>query len=254
MEKTLQDEEKHLAISRQKLGPTAQLVSSTERLYSFLGEVIDAISAPEDLHEMVLSVARCGLACSFRFVMAINSAFRGHLSEAIASTRGAIEQCGFAARIRRHPHLARVWLDAGLDEEHYEKYRTKFGPSKLFPADNVVLTELYSRYDLCSKLSHPSIYSVGGQFKPMMDQGVPTLTFEFFDSKSDDEKEPAATLLWVVDTHYGIIKVLLSTLEDLSGFSDRTRDEELAKFQAHLDYEKKKWEPILLKTEKPHGA
>ncbi len=49
--------------------------------------------------------------------------------------------------MKRHPHLAMVWLCAGDSDAAYDTYREKFGPGKLFPEDHEILGKLWERYD-----------------------------------------------------------------------------------------------------------
>ena len=124
----------------------------------------------------------------------------------------AIEQAAFAARVKRHPHFATVWRDAGQDEAAYAEYRGKF--TKLFPRDHVQLRELGARYDFCAKQTHPSIHSFASRSRVEETDQHYTLKFDFFQVKPDGS-EPVGTFLWILNTHMFIVAVFREVLADV---------------------------------------
>ena len=189
------------------------LVQELLNLYKLLATIIEK-SGLGARDEIVCS-ADFLLACQYQLTMAALSLLRGHLTDPHLFSRKAIEFCAFALRIKKHPHLATVWLQAGDDDPSYEKYRDKFRPGKLYPEDHELLGELGKRYDLCSKLSHPSIYSICQHIKVESTESNIKTNFNYFELKKEDPSEPIHTFLWLVDTHFGIIRVFEEALTDV---------------------------------------
>ena len=103
---------------------------------------------------------------------------------------------------------------AAHSPQTYEKYRQKFTSKKLFPASHPLLASLRERYDYCAKLSHPSVHSLAGRVRSKLSDTRFDLTFSTFELRDDDPSEPIRTLLYVVDTHFGILRVFEETLAE----------------------------------------
>ena len=161
LEDVYESADKNYRESLRLLGDSIALTQDFVDLYQRISDI--AAGSPlalKDEHVMgvkFLMAARCYL------VTGMADCLRCHLTDTAGKTRMAIEQAAFAARVKRHPHLAKFWLDAGEDETAYDEYRDRF--RKLFPDDHALLKVLGERYDLCAKQTHPSIYSFAGRSK-----------------------------------------------------------------------------------------
>jgi hypothetical protein len=132
---------------------------------------------------------------------------RGHLSDSLYYLRKAIELCAFAALIKRDPSLAQIWFDAVDDDESYKIYRSEFTQKGLYPNDHILLSLLYERFDFCSKIIHSSTYSIARRFKMEQTEAQITLSLNYFELKNGDRSEPITTLLYILDTHFIILRV-----------------------------------------------
>jgi hypothetical protein len=54
---------------------------------------------------------------------------------------------------------------------------------------------------------HPAVYSLGGHIEVMSEAPESELEFNYFQLKDADPSEPIRKLLWIVDTHFGILSV-----------------------------------------------
>ncbi len=244
IEKVRKAEDENYCISRGYLGDSVTLIEDLVGLYSLLGEFIKSFGAKPN--DESVSAAQFLLACRYQLVVSALAVMRGHLNDSFLFTRKAIELCAFAARVTRHPHLAQVWVLSGDDEESYRTYREKFRPGSLFPEDHKILGRLKDRYDMCSKFSHPSLFSFGRHLEVETKENEFNLKFDYFQLGNDDPSEPARTFLWVVDTHLGIIKVFEETF---SGVVDHDRpgwESHIAAFEARLSAAKGKWKSMIL--------
>lgn len=227
--------ERNYRESLRLLGDSVLLVQDFVDLYQRMFDIVAGSPlALKDEHVMGLKfsmAARCG------FITAVADCLRCQLADTFAKTRMAIEQAAFAARVRRHPHLATVWLNAGHDDAAYDEYRHKF--TKLFPGDHALLRALGERYDICAKQTHPSIYSHAGRSK--VEESATayayTLKFDYFVAERDGS-EPLRTFFWIVNTHMLIINVFRETLSgalagDAAALGLRANSVE-AKYFSHL--------------------
>jgi len=172
-------EEANYQVAKTHLGNSVLLVEDLLGLYKMLAEMVKESGVkPKD---EIVTGAQFLLACRYQLTLGALASLRGHLTDSFSFARKAIEFCAFAARVKKHPHLAMVWLLAGDDDAAYERYREKFGPGKLFPEDHAVLGELGNRYDICSKRFHPSIYSVASHIKVEPTSTELNMTFNYFE-------------------------------------------------------------------------
>lgn len=96
----------------------------------------------------------------------------------------------------------------------YKEYRREFSSKNIFPKDNPKLRELYNRYDICSKLSHPSLYSFTRQIDSKTSDRDIRIEFKCFQLSVEDMSEPARTFLWIVSTHFLILRVFEEILDE----------------------------------------
>jgi len=157
------------------------------------------------------------LACRYHLVVGALTALRGHITDSFRNSRMAIESAAFAARVKRDPGLATVWLNAGHDDAAYKEYRNQF--SKLFAGDDPVLRELGSRYDDCAKQGHPSVYAFAGHTKIEQTPTDLLVQFEYFQMRSD-ASEPVRTYLWILTTHLLIVSSYRTSWRERSNTID----------------------------------
>lgn len=191
------------------LGDSVLLVQDCVDLYQRMFEIV-AGSKLALKDEYVIGV-KFGMAAQCYLITAIADCLRCHLKDTFAKTRMAIEFVAFAARVMKHPHFAKVWVNAGQDDAAYDTYREKF--KKLFPDDHELLRELGARYDICAKQTHPSIYNLAGRDSTERTKTAFTFKFAYFEAASDGS-EPLRTFFWIVHTHTLIIKVFRESLAD----------------------------------------
>lgn len=191
------------------LGDSVLLVQDFVDLYQRISEVVASSKlGANDEYVMGLKFLQ---GARYYLVVGITDCLRCHLTDSFAKTRMAIEHAAFAARVGRHPHFAKIWLEAGHDDAAYEEYREKF--KKLFPRDHALLNLLGGRYDMCAKQTHPSIYSFAGRSKVTESAEHFTFTFEYFQAESDGS-EPVRTFFFIVNTHMQISNLFLGVLGD----------------------------------------
>lgn len=230
-------------ISCSKYRESVQLIQKLVNLYQKFGDFIQESKLPAS--DEVLSLSQYLLACRYQLVIGALSILRGHLNDSFIFARKAIEHCAFAARVVKHPHLATIWVKAGDNDESYKKYREKFSPGKIFPDDHQALGELYNRYDLCAKFSHPSIYSFAGHLGTNIHREKIQFTMEYFQLRNNDPSEPIRTLLWTIDTHSKILNVFLEQLSKFNKFTKNKAAKSLLAFQQVMAIEKDKYASVI---------
>lgn len=229
------------------LGDSVSLVQDLLDLYSLIAQIIERSGVgPRD--DVVLG-AQFLLGCRYQLTLAALAVLRGHFSDSFYFSRKAIELCAFAARVKKHPHLARVWVLAADSQASHSEYREKFSPGKLFPEDHEVLGKLGERYDLCCKKTHPSIYSLGGHVQAQETESKFRLTFDYFELKDKDRSEPARSLLWLLDTHFGILRIFEEVLADAIAHDHKKWEIRRNAADARISLHKGKWKSVILPLE-----
>jgi hypothetical protein len=243
-------------VSKSGLGDSLSLVQDVVDLYQLFVSLIEQSKIPPK--DEVVAPAYFLSGCRYQLVVGVLALLRGHVSDSFHFSRKAIELSAFAARVKKHPHLAMVWLQAWHNPGAYEKYREKFSPGKLFPDDHVLLGKLYDRYDFASKFVHPSFYSMARHVKVINESAGFHLDFDYFELHDTDPAEPAGTFLWIIDTHFGIVRVFEEVLGSILNANrdlwESRRDSVDAKILMH----KNKWRSTLLgweqdKTDQTQG-
>jgi hypothetical protein len=234
-------EENNYTASLERLGETASLAEDFIDAYEAVGRLLRQTKDPPD-HLYVVSVLL--LAARYQLERAALDVLRARITDAFQATRRAAELAAFAAKIHRHPHLSEVWLRAAKGETDYEKYRKKFS-SDLFPVDDALLNRLGSRYDHGSKQFHGSPFSVGGRASVQAREGSVDFEFRTFEIDNEDDAEPASSFLWVLDTHFGILKVFLRILEAQLGQTIAGWKVRETALEAKLEAHRRKWEPVI---------
>lgn len=239
-----ESEEANYQTARRLLGDSVSLVEDLINLYKFLSGMVKE-SRVEGRDE-ILAGLQFLLACRYQLVLGTLALLRGHLSDSYMYTRKAIEFCAFAARVKKHPHLAMVWLEAAKDDASYEKYRKKFSPGKLFPEDHKVLEKLWERYDFASKFSHPSPHSIARHVETKETTAGFNIRFNYIEFKDNDLSEPVRTFLWTVDTHFGVLRVFEEVFADVIDYDRKKWEIQQNALGGKLAFHKGKWKSIVM--------
>jgi hypothetical protein len=109
------------------------------------------------------------------------------------------------------------------------------------------LRELGSRYGAASKLGHPSVYAMAGHTKAKMGDAGFALEFKYFELKNNDLSEPARTFLWIIDTHFGILRLFEEVLAEAIAHDLTTWEVRRNGVDARLGVQKLRWKDIILK-------
>ena len=198
--------------SKEFLGDSTSLVQNLLELYKVLDELLAesiTLSGSEPTDEQS-AVSTFLTASGHYLVIAALAMLRGHLTDSFSILRKSIEFSAFAARVKKHPPLAKVWLDATGGDALYNSYQEKFSGRKLFPNNNALLVELQKKHDDCSKRSHGSIYS----FKNRVNREKNTdAVFSHFELRNEDPSSLIRALLYAVESHLLILKVFQEALQ-----------------------------------------
>ena len=197
-------EENNFQVSLERLGNTASLVHDFDEGYRAIGRLLRKTKDPA---EYLQAVSVLFLSSEYHLEKACLACLRGDLAGSHQVTRQAIEAAAFSARISRHHHLGELWFEASKDDDTWDEFMEKFSPSKIFPEDDDDLSRLRRRWDAASRRSHTNVYSLADRAGIRIEDG--NLEFEFFrfGVRNEDESQPAGTLLWTLDTHFGILKI-----------------------------------------------
>ena len=227
------------------LGTTAELIQDFQDLYQSLADFI-RISGDGMTREQA-KTAVCALhllmKCRSDLLVGCLNLLRGYQGNSLRFLRGAIEACAFAARIRKHPHLADVWFNAVDGDSEYRTFREKF--TKLFPSDDVVLHELSERFDHCSQVIHNSAYSMAGHFSYRSEGTQKEVKFDVFDLP--DGPVVAAALYFTLDAHKRILTKFSQVLADNIKAEAGTWQLRFNSVEAKLDFHREKWKAVIPK-------
>lgn len=245
----LDAESQQITATRSTLDKTSDLIEDYHHLYHGLTRIVKLPgdeTAPE-LKKAALLVLHLLMNCRYLFTMGILTLLRGHSSDSFLYLRRAVEACAFAARIRQHPHLAQVWLDAADSDKAYKAYHEKF--KKLFPQDDALLADLGERYDRCSKMMHNTLYSVAARFSYDNSSGAETIRLSFFDPISEDSL--ICRFYFALDSHSRILRVFTRILAN--EVKDGVPEWELRfnSVQAKLDHHRELWKPVVPDPRRP---
>lgn len=238
-----QAEETNYAASRERLRDTAELTQETVNVYQVLFDLVGS-SGIKPRDEIVAGGMFLG-ACRYQLVVGSLMALRGHGNDSHFFTRRAVELCAFAYRIKNDPQLAMDWLQAWRDAASYKQFRKDFSTKELFPTSHPLLNNLYKRYDLSSKLVHSSIYGFGRNIQTTVQSGWWQITFSYCELNDQDLSEPAGTLLYIVDTHFGILRVFEEVLADVIIHNKDAWQNARNALDSKLGYQKAKWKSVL---------
>jgi hypothetical protein len=173
---------------------------------------------------------------------------RAQEGDSLVHLRRAIECCAFAVRISKHPELGNVWLDAVNGDQKYKVFRKAFAMSEMFPksphADHdPVVSELYQRYDHCSKKAHPNVYGMAGHFEYEDSSEKLTFTFNVFDLASDHSL--ISSIYLIFDAHKRMLRLFGRVLERYAGDGMKGWKVRLNSVEAKLDVHRENWKAIV---------
>jgi len=246
IEEIRESEEHNYQTSKKLLGDTFSLADDVLDLYRVLADI--ASTSPLVVRDEHVTALHFLTASQYQLTMSVLAALRGHIMDALRDTRLAIELCAFAARVKRNPGLALVWLNAGTADDAYEAYRKQFKTSNLFPRGQRQLRDLGERYDSAAKLSHPSIYKMAGHTRFTRTATALNIEFHYFQVRRDDPSEPARTFLWVIDTHFKILRVFEDTIAKTIAHDRARWDLRTTTIDAKLDGHKERWRKLCAPT------
>ena len=235
----IEAESQNLQTSMTALGSTAELIGDFQGLYQSLAGFVrlsgDGIT-PERA-----KAAGCALLllmkCRSDLLLGSLNLLRGYQGNSLRFLRGAIEACAFAARIKRHPHLADVWLHAVDGDAEYKTFRDKF--TNLFPDDDVLLHGLHELFDQCSQVIHNSVYSMAGHFSFREVRTQQAVKFNVFDLP--EGPVVAAALCFTLGAHKRILTKFTQVLADNMKADAPTWQERLNSVGTNLGYHREKW-------------
>lgn len=242
----IEAEQRNFQTSTKGLGTTTELVQDFEDLYQRLADSI-RISAedgftPEQAkvggHVLLLLMK-----CRSDLLLGCVNLLRGYQGNSLRVLRSAIEACAFAARMKKHPHLVDVWLNAVDSDADYKTFRDKFTGKNLFPADDQLLQELYSTFSHCSQMIHNSVYSMAGNFSFRRDGTQQHINFNIFDLP--DGPAIAAALYFTLDTHRRILTKFSQVLTDHIQANATAWSVRFNAVEAKLDFHRAKWEAVI---------
>ena len=111
-----------------------------------------------------------------------------------------------------------------------------------------MLKQLQERYDDCSKQSHGSVYALARHCQPEEDKKEFRISFNYFELKNNDLSEPIRTLLYVIDTHFGILRVFENVLSDVISHDQKKWEIQMNYVDAKIGVQKSKWKKVVLPT------
>jgi hypothetical protein len=226
------------------LGDTYDLVTELEGLYDRLP---DLCQFPNDVDTNDSTFA-AGLnghlvwMCRRQLTLGILTLLRGHRGDSWLHLRKALETCAYAAKMGKHPHMARVWIQAGNDEKAFEKFREKF--IKIFPDEDPRLKKMGEHFDRCSKAMHSSIYGMAAYFAAHVSKGSPSgAGLDIFDVRSNAIS--VGEFMVTVDIYLVMLRVFEGLLKPYAG--DRLKDwtEQLTALEVKFRDKHKHWTPVV---------
>ena len=216
-------EERNYKVSKEVLSKKISIIQDIINQYALLKKLIQDSKIPSD--QAIEANILLFLSCCYQFTIACLTVLRGHFTDALQVTRRAIESCAIAHRIKKQPHLAKVWFDACKSEQNYRQYKSEFKASSLFPSTHPILKKLYKKYDVYSKKTHSSIVSMTDRIKKRKKgPGISQITFYYYECDPNNHNKINKPFFDIIDAHIGILKVL----------------EEV--FKEAIDHDRIKWE------------
>jgi hypothetical protein len=237
-------EENNLARSIDRLGDTTSLLQDFSDAHA---KLVDLLESTTPTNPDVLEVtAMLLMAVRYQLVIGALALLRGHGTDAMQDLRRAVELAAFAYRIHTVPSLKDVWMKADTDPESFAKYRQEFKAQKLFPKEHELLNGLYKRYRHGSGAMHSSIASLAHRARVEVKGGRVIVSQDYFELSEDDESEPARGFLFMIDAHYGILRLFTEVFTAQLAPVREQWDVRMTALSAKLDIHKARWAPKIL--------
>jgi hypothetical protein len=235
------------------LGATALLLSDIEGLYEALTPLLKSPEGSTDTSDQVFTINAIFIElmmCRMLLTKAALASLRMYHAEALTHLRRAIEGCAFAVRMSKHPELSRIWAEGGQDKKgedtRYQRYRKAFKPQDVFPkqghADHdPLLSQLWGRFDLCSKVIHGSILGVANPvgLVPKNSSTPHIRRINFFDMRPDSF---VPTFFYLLRTHIILLSLFGRILKDYAGNLESWWNE-YSYVSKKLDRHREQWKP-----------
>jgi len=237
-------EENNRQRSMQVLGDTVSLVQDLCDAHSKLVDLVEAAPASDIKVGTIAGSLFMGV--RYELVTGALSLLRGHITDSMQILRRAVEMAAFAYRIHADPTLADLWIKGENDEQSFKRYRKKFSAKKLFPKEHPILSALYERYSHCSKAVHSSLASLARRSSIEETDDKVLVNHDYFELKEEDKSEPARAFLFMIDAHYGILRLFTEVFEKQLAPSRNQWDIRMTSVAAKLEGNKLRWKPIIL--------
>jgi hypothetical protein len=191
-----------------------------------------------ETNEAAFAAGLCGnlvSICRRQLTLGTLTLLRGYRNESLLHLRRAIETCAYAAKMTKHPQMAKVWLRAGADEGAFELFRKKF--VKVFPADDPLLSVLGEHYDICSKAMHSSVYGLAHYLA--QSRRVPTL----FDIGTDAKL--VGSFITAVGVHFVMVRLFYRLLKPYTVDGIQQWVAELDEGERLFRAKHEEWQPLI---------
>jgi hypothetical protein len=229
------------------LGDTYDLITELETLYDSLPDLCSFPDDAETNDETFAAGLNAQLMwmCRRQLTLGTLTLLRGHRGDSWLHLRKALEMCAYAAKMGKHPHMARVWIQAGNDEEAFEKFRGKF--IKLFPEDDPQLAKLGQHFDRCSKAMHSSIYGVAAYFAAHAAKGnQPGSGLDIFDVTTN--AGVVAAFMVSIDVYLTMLHVFERLLNAYASDGIVSWMEGLTTLEGKCRIKQEQWMPLIKQT------
>ncbi|MFZ5447862.1 MAG: hypothetical protein ACOZFS_04405 [Thermodesulfobacteriota bacterium] len=241
IEEVRKTEDKNYLESRKLLGETVSLIHDLINLYDLIGEIIEdsKIKAKKES----VAAFKFMLACRYYLMIGTLACLRGHLTDSFSFTRNAIEVSGYAFKVKKHPHLTKILIDAANHNESYLIFNQKYKIGKTFAIKNDILQRLYKCYEYCFKSIHPSIYSFDKRvtFHRIEESIIINISFDNFELKNNYPSDLIRTFLWIIHTHFTIIELFEEIFKNVIKTSEIKWDFNSNSVKEKIQFHKTKW-------------
>lgn len=153
----------HAGLEQNNIGRMMQLLDQEIAYYKDIWDLYDGVKKMEN--ENLYQVIEFFGQSKHQLTIALLSLVRGHIADAMAATRLAIEHAVYADIFMRpdvnQEDLLERWSNRDKGEEGLKRFRDVFGLNKMFPKDNHRLADLAKNYDVCCDGAHPSLAVLG---------------------------------------------------------------------------------------------
>lgn len=245
-----ENESKNLQVSINRLGNTATLIADFESVYDGLPPIITLPvgGAENDEAMAVIAILQLMVFCRRQLTMGCLTLMRAQQGDALLHLRRAIESCGFAVRMSKHHELVRVWLNGVAGDQGYREFKKAFGSRDIFPKakhtdHDVVLDELYERYDLCSKKAHANVYGMSGHFEYGDSPEKFSFSLSVFDLPSDHSL--VSSIYLIFDAHKRMLSLFGRMLEHYAGDRIKTWQVRHNWVERKLDVHREHWKTFV---------